>query len=628
MNIITDRNKIIFNRKTIDRLRKNKLRNSEGKSPSIKILKYAHEIEDFMKFKDQNDERKRKTSQKALKILIENNSLSEPKQQRNDYKKLSININSIENDNKITESITDIFNTEQKNLSVDNKKEDKNEKLNDVINKNEIISHNDKVINGYKKKKSFSENKESIKKHNITNFSCFFDKTKFIYKPKKKKSSIDNIKKYLNPKKKLEIIEPIEENNLEQYLSEYKIKIYYDGKFLQITMPKEENLYNFLIRLKKKLFNYNIEDYELLYKLKPIYNNSDTNLFEKKLDNIFDDNDCPSLLLRKKENTLKQNKNSTSVIINNFPSVTDLSNEILKFFQKETLESDFCLDYKENTCIVSFSLPEKAFSLTSFLNKLKENNPIYKLLKIKLDYKLNAITDVAKSRQKLNQAIKLIISPPKFKLKEEDNNDNNNYAFSLRNTKTKKIINYFKSKTNNSKSKIVSLSPECGESYKYYTKREKDAPKVIVLDYKNKIKKYIEEDFSNKKSRRNKSQLNCYNLKKEYNIKKINDIKKENIKENFKYFNNNIDNYSLYNTPLIKFLKNNIMNKNDNKNDEEDPFIAATKLNIKRKISYAFEDNLFPIKKGKLQLQDIKNKKIYIDYQDRLRKRKNSYNAI
>ena len=618
MNIITDRNKIIFNRKTIDRLRKNKLRNSEGKSPSIKILKYAHEIEDFMKYKDQNDERKRKTSQKALKILIENNSLSEPKQQRNDYKKLSININSIENDNKITESITDIFNTEQKNLSVDNKKEDKNEKLNDVINKNEIISHNDKVINGYKKKKSFSENKESIKKHNITNFSCFFDKTKFIYKPKRKKSSIDNIKKYLNPKKKLEIIEPIEENNLEQYLSEYKIKIYYDGKFLQITMPKEENLYNFLIRLKKKLFNYNIEDYELLYKLKPIYNNNDTNLFEKKLDNIFDDNDCPSLLLRKKENTLKQNKNSTSVIINNFPSVTDLSNEILKFFQKETLESDFCLDYKENTCIVSFSLPEKAFSLTSFLNKLKENNPIYKLLKIKLDYKLNAITDVAKSRQKLNQAIKLIISPPKFKLKEGDNNDNNNYAFSLRNTKTKKIINYFKSKTNNSKSKIVSLSPECGDSYKYYTKREKDAPKVIVLDYKNKNK--VEENTkkicNTVKAKKKKCLLSCNNLREENYIIKKSNLKKEN---NFKNENSN----NIFSTINIKENKD-----KNNKNDEEDPFIAATKIEIKRKNSCFLAGNLSPRKKGKLQLQDIKKKKNNLDINNLLTKRKNSFTSL
>ena len=66
----------------------------------------------------------------------------------------------------------------------------------------------------------------------------------------------------------------------------------------------------------------------------------------------------------------------------------------------------------------------------------------------------------------------------------------------------------------------------------------------------------------------------------------------------------------------------------DSKSVEKDSFTAATKINIKRKISCAFADNLFPRKNGKLKLQDIKKKKIYIDYEDTSRERKNNFSGI
>ena len=64
------------------------------------------------------------------------------------------------------------------------------------------------------------------------------------------------------------------------------------------------------------------------------------------------------------------------------------------------------MNYKGNVCKVSFSESEKAFSLIIYLTKLKKVNPIYKRLKVNMDYKLNVILDIKKLRQK---PIKLIL---------------------------------------------------------------------------------------------------------------------------------------------------------------------------------------------------------------------------
>ena len=75
-------------------------------------------------------------------------------------------------------------------------------------------------------------------------------------------------------------------------------------------------------------------------------------------------------------------------------------------------------------------------------------------------------------------------------------------------------------------------------------------------------------------------------------------------------------------------MEKNIKDKEYNKNDEEDSFIAATKLNIKRKISCVFEDDLIPRKKEKLQLQEIKRKKTTTNYHHILSKIKNNFTSI
>ena len=613
MDLIKGKNRLNFNLKKIDKLRKKELRNPKRKPTSVKVFKCKEEIEEFMKRK--NHEEKKETSQKVLDILTDEKLQNSPKKQKSCFSK------SIEHDNKTLETNNDMCNIEKKDVSIENKKESENEKLNNIINKNITISRNDRQINEYKVKNHTTENKENVKKNNLLNLSNIFDKSKYINNSKRKLSTIDINKKFLHPKKKVEIIEPKDENSIleQQNLSEYKIKIYYEGKFLEITMSKEDNLNNFLTDVQKKLYKYNFTDYELLYKLKPIFNKNDKNLSEKKLNDIFNDNDSPSLILRKKENALNLNNINTSVTINNFPSYTDISNELNYFFQVETLESDFSVDYKENVCIVSFSLPAKAFALISFLNKLKKNNPIYKLLKIKLDYKLNVITDVAKNRKKLRKSIKLIISPPKLNTME-NSNENNNYAFSLRNQNTKKIFNYFKlkSKINNNKQKMVSFSPQNVNEYKYFSKGGEDAPKVIVLDYKNKNK--VEENTkkicNTVKAKKKKCLLSCNNLREENYIIKKSNLKKEN---NFKNENSN----NIFSTINIKENKD-----KNNKSDEEDPFIAATKIEIKRKNSCFLAGNLSPRKKGKLQLQDIKKKKNNLDINNLLTKRKNSFTSL
>ncbi len=149
---------------------------------------------------------------------------------------------------------------------------------------------------------------------------------------------------------------------------------------------------------------YKLADYDILYKLKVLDIKS---LAEEKLKNIIDEpNSLVTFYLRKKIKNKIKNTKDTTVLIENFPSFTDLATELNNFFEKEKRESNFTVNYKGNVCKVSFSESEKAFSLIIYLTKLKKVNPIYKRLKVNMDYKLNVVLDIKKLRQK---PIKLIL---------------------------------------------------------------------------------------------------------------------------------------------------------------------------------------------------------------------------
>lgn len=213
-----------------------------------------------------------------------------------------------------------------------------------------------------------------------------------------KQKKNDNKKSEEEKTKISKLIEENEDQN-QKSLEFYNLEIFYEGKGISIRVLKDEKFSNCLLIINKLLFPFHkISDFDILYKLKVL----DTiTLREEKLSNIIDStSDSAIFYLREKTKKIVKKDKVTTVLIENFPSFTDLSTELNKFFEKEKRESDFNVDYKGNLCKVSFCECEKAFSLIVFLTKLKKNNPIFKRLKINMDYKLNVILDIKKLKTK------------------------------------------------------------------------------------------------------------------------------------------------------------------------------------------------------------------------------------
>ena len=227
--------------------------------------------------------------------------------------------------------------------------------------------------------------------NNRTN-SFFPLKEKF---KKDKKSNLNTVKK----KKSILLEENEEEEENKNFDECYNIKIYYEGKGMSIKVSKEEKFSNCLLTMQKRLFPFHkLSDYDILYKLNVLDIKS---IYDKKISNILDSSNSNAIFYLRKKKTVKiNNDKDTTVLIENFPSYTDLANELNKFFEKEKRESDFTVDYRGNICKVNFSEAEKAFSLIIYLTKLKKSNPIYKRLKINMNYKLNVVVNAKKIKQK------------------------------------------------------------------------------------------------------------------------------------------------------------------------------------------------------------------------------------
>ena len=254
-------------------------------------------------------------------------------------------------------------------------------------NKNDLYENNNYELKS--PKNDFSDDDDPNNKTN----SFFPLKEKF---KKTKKNNFNTIKKL-----KSRLLEENEEeenknNNIEEC---YNIKIFYEGKGMSIKVSKEDNFSSCLLTMQKILFPFHkLSEYDILYKLNALDIKS---LYNEKLSNIIDSSDGNVTFYLRKKKTIKiNNDKGTTVLIENFPSFTDLANELNKFFEKEKRESNFTVDYRGNICKVYFSEAEKAFSLIIYLTKLKKNNPIYKRLKINMNYKLNVVVDTKKIKQK------------------------------------------------------------------------------------------------------------------------------------------------------------------------------------------------------------------------------------
>jgi len=331
---------------------------------------------------------------------------------------------------------------------------------------------------------------------------------------------------------------------------EYKIQIYYEGKYIDLTLNKNDKFKKLILLTQKKLFPYHqIVNYDILYKLNKI---DIVNSFNVKLADMIgeiENNVTPTFLLMKKDSVIKKNHKGTSVTIENFPSLTDLAIDLNYFFKKETRESDFIVDYKKNICKVVFSYPEKAFSLVSFLSQLKLQKPIYKRLKVNLDYHIKVVTNAKKKNQP-----KIMLPLLKKKIINNLKNDNfyikdPNQTPSYRRKNIKMFLpNYF---SFSKKSKLNMFNDEVLFLYRKKQNRLKNVNSDVN------IKSYKDKDYINNLS-------DIKNKNKSKKILSIFDKDRKSVLATKKVRRNSV----FYNMPIeIKINNENNNNANDQNND-------------------------------------------------------------
>ena len=383
---------------------------------------------------------------------------------------------------------------------------------------------------------------------------------------------------------------------------EYKIKIFYEGKNIDLILNKNDKFKKLLLLIQKKLFPFHqMTNFDILYKLKVIDIIGSLNIKLSDLIGDLPNEENISFLLRKKKD-IKENTNpqNTIITIENFPSLTDLSIDLNYFFKKETSESDFIVDYKNNVCKVSFNYPEKAFSLVSFLTKLKLKKPIYKRLKINLDYKINSFTNANKYKQKpqkvmlpflkkdiinniSNQNLDFYMKSPSYKRKNIKLFLPNYFSFSKNNKniedKGNDILFLYRKKqmaeqfnANNNNIKIMNYN---NKNIMTYKDKDTKTPNKKLSEIKNKKLELLLNKDKNviNTSKRIKRNSVCYqsliNLQKnneyEDNKNQINS-KKEKIKNNYSLDTMNYNNEMRRRWSHIDNIKLPIKNK-DNKNN-------------------------------------------------------------
>ena len=294
-----------------------------------------------------------------------------------------------------------------------------------------------------------------------------------------------------------------------KYDEQYKVKVFYEGKFIELMINKNDKFKKLILLIKKKLIPYyQIIDFDILYKLKTI---DILNSFNMKIIDTIGEvahGKVVTFLLKKKKKTKEEKKvPETSVSIRNFPSLTDLAIDLNYFFKKETIDSDFFVDCKKNICKVTFAYPENAFSLVSFLSKLKLNKPIYKRLRVNLDYKLDVVTNVNKHKHKPPKIMlpflkKELINNLENKNKElfiKDPSKSPSYSYGRKNIKliipnnfsfssNKKINNYYNKKVEDIFFLQHKKDKEKNKQFYTINANNPNSKNIKIMSYKNKNK--------------------------------------------------------------------------------------------------------------------------------------------
>ena len=333
-------------------------------------------------------------------------------------------------------------------------------------------------------------------------------------------------------------------DNIDLNKEKLKIQIFFEGKNIEIYLNKNDKFKKLVLLIQKELSPYyKITDYDILYNLNNIDIISSLNTKLLNLIGNLKNGNVPTFLLRKKEIKKEKNNNKGTIVkIEGFPSLTDLAIDLNYFFKKETSESDFVVENKNNICKVIFNSPEKAFSLVAFLSKLKTKKTIYKRLKVNLDYKINNNSNITNFKQNPGK-----IMLPYLKKEIINNLKNKNYDF-------------FYIKSPKFKRKNIKLFLPNYFSFSQNVKNKSNKDEDIIFLYKNKSKQrennanngmkiisYTDKIKPNERVGEIKNKLKLSSLSNNRNK-----IKSPNLKRNSLFYNS-----------LINFGIDNNKNNND-----------------------------------------------------------------
>ena len=524
-----------------------KLRKGEMKKNSSK--KKENNVESFTNLYEEYLINRKKylpmtISKRSIDILSSNNLTiyNEINELNDNNKEESAKIKSIENPKKV--ELSNNISKKTNNLFVNSTKYKKEKK-----NKNEELFLNNEI-----KKENSDSNIEIDNNGDINNKTYSFLKSeKNLYDNINNKKTKDVFNKTIKKKKPKynhlkEEEDTYDEQNQEN--QDLNINIFYEGKGISLKMSKDEILSNCLSSIQKILFPfYRLSDYDILYKLKILDIKSLSN--EKLINIIENSGNSATFYLRKKIIKNLNNNKDTTVLIENFPSFTDLATELNKFFEKEKRESNFTVDYKGNICKVKFSDSEKAFSLIIYMTQLKKRNPIFRRLKIRMDYKLNVVLDTKKLKQKSIKLFLPLIDKNSLKTINVNKSNNNDFNKKLQKIFTEKNINNYKSR--NERINCNSMNNK-SKNIKYNS--------CITLNENRMIND--ESKYSKNRIKSNDSPINL----------KIHSNKNAKNKNNDNYsYDSHINNRNIIN--IESKINNNI---NKKVNDSEEMFNKLTKI--------------------------------------------------
>lgn len=185
------------------------------------------------------------------------------------------------------------------------------------------------------------------------------------------------------------------------------ISLFYNAKEYYLPISNTKSIYD-LVNLIINKFNINISLYDLIYDNKILQISKSLFLYA-----LVKDNDNPPFMLREKIFRDEEQQREMCVIIENFPSFRDLTEQIDYFFSHySSANNNYDIEYKNTLCCIYFYNRAASFAFVQYMNALKYSNDLYYKIKLSINYPntinklLNQSSIIVKRLNQSNASIK------------------------------------------------------------------------------------------------------------------------------------------------------------------------------------------------------------------------------